>query len=238
MLTGLARQEVWSNNLANAQTPGFRQDEVILRSFPEELLFRYEQGAASNVPVGRLGMGADAAGMTTSDLPGRIVETGSALDLALEGPGFLAVRTAGGIRYTRHGRLNVDQDGFLCSGPGQRLLGPDGQAVAVPLDAGLEISLEGSIEAGGQVVGQLGLWRFADAAALRKEGSNLFLGQGAFLDVGETRLRQRSVELPNTDPVLAVTEMLSILRAYEASQRALQAQDETLGKAVNEVGRV
>jgi len=238
MLTGLARQEVWSNNLANAQTPGFRQDEVVVRSYPERAVYRQETGAPAAVPLGLLGGGADPAGMTTSALPGRIVETGGPLDVALEGEGFLGVRTAAGIRYTRHGRLRLDSEGFLCSGTGHRLLSVNGEQLRLPEGAEPVISPDGSVEVDGQTVGKLGIWVFPDPAAARKEGANLFTGAGAILSANGTALRQRSLELPNTDPVVAMTEMLSILRAYEASQKALQAQDETLGKAVNEVGRV
>lgn len=238
MLVGMARQDVWANNIANAQTPGFRQDDVMLRSFPETLLLRYEAAAPQGVSVGSLGKGADVATVVTATVPGRYVQTDSPLDVAIQGEAFLAVETAAGVRYTRHGRLLVDPEGYLSTAGGDRLIGRDGQPVAVGQGNEPSIAPDGTVSVDGAVVGQLGLWRFANVAALRKQGDNYFAEQPALPSAGETTLRQGTVELPNTDMATAMTEMLSILRAYEASQKALQAQDETLGKAVNEIGRI
>ncbi|MDP2872536.1 MAG: flagellar hook-basal body protein [Bacillota bacterium] len=238
MLVGMARQDVWSNNLANAQTPGYRQDEVALRSFPDVLLKRYEAASPAGVILGRLGSGADVAEVVACSLPGRYVQTQNPLDLALEGDGYLAVATAAGTRYTRQGRLHLDGDGFLCTATAHRVL--DQSGVPIRLAGGEEpvIEPDGRLIVAGESAGQIGLWRIAGGVSPRKEGQNLFAAGAVVPDGGMTRVRQSSVELPNLDAIGAMTEMLSILRAYEASQKALQAQDETLGKAVNEVGRV
>jgi flagellar basal-body rod protein FlgF len=238
MLVGMARQDVWSNNLANAQTPGYRQDEVALRSFPEMLLSRFDAAAPAGVVIGRLGSGADAAEVVTSTLPGRYVQTQNPLDLALEGDGYLAVATAAGTRYTRQGRLHIDDGGFLVAATGHRVLGQNGAPIRLPEGSDPVIELDGRIVVEGELSGQIGLWRIAGNLTPRKEGHNLFAAGGVVPDAGATRLRQGSIELPNLDAVGAMTEMLSILRSYEASQKALQALDETLGKAVNEVGRL
>lgn len=238
MLVGMARQDVWSNNLANSQTPGYRQDEVALRSFPETLLKRFEAAVPAGAALGRLGSGADVAGVVTSTMPGRYIQTQNRLDLALEGEGYLAVATAQGVRYTRQGRLHLDDDGYLSVATGHRVLGKGGCPLQLPGGGDPVIDLEGRVTVAGQPAGQIGVWQIAGGTAPRKEGQNLFVSAAAIPDNGATRLRQNSIELPNLDAIGAMTEMLSILRAYEASQKALQAQDETLGKAVNDVGRV
>lgn len=237
MLVGMARQDVWSNNMANSQTPGYRQDDVALRSFPEALLKRFEAAAPAGAAVGRLGFGADVAAVVTCTLPGRYVQTQNPLDVALEGDGYLAVTTAAGTRYTRHGRLHLDDDGFLCTSAGHRVLDGGGSPLRLPPAGGDPvIEADGRVVIGGQDAGTIGIWRIAGGP--QKEGHNLFVAAAAALDTGATRLRQNSIELPNLDAIGAMAEMLSILRSYEASQKALQAQDEALGKAVNEVGRV
>ena len=238
LLVGMSRQDVWANNLANAQTPGYRQDEVALRSFPETLLRRFEANSPRGVPIGTIGQGADVAAVLTSDMPGRYVQTDNPLDVALDGEAFFAVDTAAGVSYTRQGRLHVDPAGYLSVATGDRLLDIDGGMILLGDNAQPVISSDGRINNGGVEVAQIGLWRFADVAALRKQGNNYYAPLAALPSEGETLIRQGSVELPNTDLVTAMTEMIAILRAYEASQKAMQAQDETLGKAVNEVGRV
>jgi len=238
MLVGMARQDVWSNNLANAQTPGYRQDEAALRSFPEALLRRYEATTPAGAVIGTVGQGADVAAVHTSDLPGRLVQTEDRLDVALEGEAFLAVATNAGIRYTRHGRMQLDPDGYLISAAGGRVVGRDGAAIYVGSGNDPVIATDGMITVDGELAGQIGLWRFANVAALRKQGDNYYAPVAALPSEGETLIRQGMLELPNTDMVTAMTEMMSIMRAYEASQRALQSQDQTLDKAVNEIGRV
>jgi flagellar basal-body rod protein FlgG len=238
MVVGVARQDVWSNNLANSQTPGYRQDEVSLRSFPETLLKRYEAIAPGGVALGRLGYGVDVAAVVTSTLPGRYVQTQNPLDIALEGDGYLAVATAQGVRYTRQGRLHVDDDGYLAVATGHRVLDRSGQPLRPAGGGDPVIELDGRISVQGQPAGQIGVWAAAGGAVPRKEGQNFFTIGTVMQDDGATRLRQNSIELPNVDAIGAMTEMLSILRSYEASQKAMQAQGETLDKAVNEVGRV
>ena len=166
------------------------------------------------------------------------MQTDKPLNVAIQAEGFLAVAPPGGPRYTRHGRMLVDQAGYLSTAAGDRLLGRDGQPIAVGTGNEPAIATDGTVSLDGRVLGQLGLWRFGNVAALRKQGDNYYTDEEALPSEGETTLRQGAIEMPNTDMATAMTEMISILRAYEASQKALQAQDETLGKAVNEVGRV
>lgn len=239
MLVGMARQDVWSNNLANAQTPGFRQDEAVLRSFPEVLVRRFEAASPAGVPLGTLGQGADVAAVYTLDLPGRLVDTGEPLDLALVGEAFLAVDTAQGRRYTRNGRLGVDPEGYLVSSAGGRIVSEAGDGgIQVGPDARPVIAPDGTVQVGEATAGRIGLFIFDDPESLRKEGHHFFFPGESRPSAGETELLQGRVELPNTDLVTAMAQMISIARAYEASQRALRASDETLAKAVNEVGRV
>jgi flagellar basal-body rod protein FlgG len=238
MLVGVARQDVWANNLANAQTPGYRQDEAILRSFPEALVRRFEAANPAGALIGVMGHGADVAAVHTSDLPGRYVDTGERLDLALDGAAFMAVDTPQGLRYTRNGRLSVDPDGFLTSAAGGRLVAAGGGPIHVGEDAQPVIAPDGTVTVAGESVGRISLWTFADTDAIRKQGNHYYTAGEAQPSAGETRVLQGRVELPNTDLITAMSEMMSIMRAYEASQRALRAADETLGKAVNEVGRV
>lgn len=147
MLAAQRYQEVLSHNLSNAQTPGFKQDQTILKTFPEMLLYRLygERGPSrgSTVPAGRLlppRVGSLATGVYAQEgIPnfsqGPVVETGRALDLAIvddtlpvnpdtgaKGTLFFAVQVGDEIRYMRNGQLALDQDGYLTTAEGYYVL--------------------------------------------------------------------------------------------------------------------
>ena len=107
MLTELVRQDQLANDLANASTPGYKADRSAQSSFGDLLL----SNTATGQTIGPLGLGVQIAETKTDLAQGPLVQTGEPLDVALQGPGFLAVQTAQGTRYTRDGQLAVDAKG-------------------------------------------------------------------------------------------------------------------------------
>src|SRR5882672_12115109 len=104
MLAELVRQDQLANDLANASTPGYKADRAAQASFGELLL----ENSATGQPIGPLGLGVHIAELKTDLAQGPVKQTDEPLDVALAGPGFLAVQTAQGTRYTRDGQLTVD----------------------------------------------------------------------------------------------------------------------------------
>lgn len=225
MLTQLDRYDVVANNLANVGTPGYKRQEAISSAFPTMLMYRIRDSRdAAPAPIGQLGTGSLLVETITRFDPGTLEDTGNPYDLAISGDGYFTVQTENGVRYTRNGSFRADGNGRLVTIDGKLVLGSDGNAVNV---------------AGGFTPSQVRVVRVADAD-LVKEGENLFrLTTGATEPEAATDIQVTSgrIETANVNPVTAMVDMLSALRAYEANQKVVQAMDDTLGKAVNEIAR-
>ncbi|GAF65045.1 flagellar basal-body rod protein FlgF [Bacillus sp. TS-2] len=261
MVAQQQRQEMLTNNLANVQTPGFKADRSTIRSFPNMLM------AAMNVnsgPInqhqilGELSTGVYLQEQVPNFRQGDLEETGLFTDVALlqgvmpetengqPGALFYSVQAEDGeARYTRNGQFTVDGEGMLTTAGGHLVLDTDGQAINV---GGPEFSVNGNgviVNAQGEIAGQLGVVYIENSLDLIREGSGLLsyqgedaLPQAVGLDGVTYQIHQGFVEKSNVDPTQTMTEMMNAYRSFESNQRVLQAYDQSLQKAVNEIGRL
>lgn len=241
--------DILSNNLANVNTPGYRADRMLSRAFPDMLLHRINDGVgragSRPVPIGRLGTGVYVDGTALSLEEGPLQTTGNPLDVAVVGEGFFMVDTDQGPRLTRDGGFHVAADGYLVTRDGHRVLGTDGQGLYVASAHGSaeppHIDGEGGVWVQGVQVGTLAIVNVDNPALLRKEGGSRLVADEAsgmpFLMANprvETGVREGS----NVPIVGEMVRVISAYRAYEAAQKAVQAQDELLGRAVEQVARL
>ncbi|NPV28725.1 MAG: flagellar hook-basal body complex protein [Firmicutes bacterium] len=256
MMAKQVQSDVISHNLANAGTPGYRRDEVALRSFPQMLLVRCrdrvrgELGAGLQAPprIGTLGTGSVVDAVATSYRPGIWQETGNPLDLALRGNVYFAVRDAGGQTfYTRNGSFVLDGTGRLVTTANLAVLGErNGQLEEIyvsdgKLEVGPDGSLRGAVNAAGQEIPRLALVAGPPGGAgagWRKVGNSLFQGEPQPVAGVDYEVKQGFREGSNVNPVEEMASLIAVMRAYEANQKVVQAIDSTLEKVVNEVGRV
>ncbi len=242
LVAGLFRQELISHNLANVQTAGFKELTTGLDEFSRLPLSRLSEGAiagASGTMVGAASLGVVTEGAVTNFSAGALRETRQPFDLALSGDGFFRIQTPDGERYTRDGRFTRDENGHLVTVDRNLLLDTDGQPLVVPPgDAAIES--DGRITVDGQAVGQIGLANFSQPdTELKRDGQNLFAAADGVTSTASTAsVHQGFIETSNVDVTRTMASMMSVARAYEAAQRAIQLQDEMTGKAVNEIGRV
>jgi flagellar basal-body rod protein FlgF len=239
LTTATLRLGVVSNNVANAQTPGFKQDRLPDQVGKSLDLARWavdDQGR----PVGSIQLGPQV-GVSQLDLAaGPMQETANPLDLAIGGTGFFAVQAADGTtRYTRDGGFNADLDGTLRTRDGSAVLGADGQRIVLPTNAEIGVAADGTIVANGNTVGQLQVVDFAPGSNLTKVGNGQFTAPNGTLPtpVNGAQVYQGYIEGSNVDMTETVVATMNLVRAYEANQRLLQMQDETLKSAVNELGK-
>jgi flagellar basal-body rod protein FlgF len=248
MDTHMRRLAVEANNLANARTPGYKQDRVPVESFALLLRGRTDPAIPMlDVPfpapaqtelIGPIGSGVFPWEPVLDLSQGSPYQTGELLDLALIGPGFFAVQTPDGERYTRAGNFLVDGNGMLRTATGDLVLGEQG-----PIQVGggdLSIASDGTIFVNGNAVARLRLVEF-DAPALRKVGENYLAPQDPAVlprPATATQVLQGYLEGSNVDLSRTMVRLIELQRAYELSARALQLQDQTLGQAINDVGRV
>lgn len=240
------RMETLANNLANASTIGYKRDTSLQADFQPVLLSRLaDRDDTTGLPaaptaVGAFTFGTRPGATATRLADGHLRRTGGGLDVALTGDGFFAVATPRGVRYTRDGAFGQDASGRLVTQEGYAVL-VDGRPVS-----GRQITIgdDGSVRVDGAGAGTLTVVGSDRAGPLHKVGGNLWSvgGPGATLVVpagsgGGYQLRVGYLETANLDPVLEMVELMAAMRSYEANQKAVQAQDQTLDKAVNEIGR-
>lgn len=231
MLTELARQDAISGDLANASTPGYKPEVVSQASFGDIL----SSAGGSLQPLDLVGYGSTVAKTSIDLTQGPLQSTGEPLDVALEGPGFLAVQTAQGVRYTRDGQLSVDGAGRLTDSIGDPVLDQSGKTITVGAhSADLAISQSGAITAGKSSLGTLGVFSLTNPA---KAGDNLFTGTPGAKPAG-TSVVQGSLEGSGVNPANVMIDMIVSLRSYESSQKVIQSIDETLQRGIDGAGSV
>ncbi|QIA26239.1 flagellar hook-basal body protein [Thermaerobacter sp. PB12/4term] len=237
MLARVLQQERLAGDLANVNTPGYKASRNVTEAFPELLLSRLD-GTGAPV-VGPLGTGTVVAEPGADMRPGPWVTTGRPQDLALEGDGFFVVMGPGGPAYTRAGNFTVGPEGYLQAPDGSPVLDTTGQPLLVG-SAQFTVRPDGQVVGGDAVLGTIARVTFANPAGLRRVGDNLWQAtpESGPAVPAATPVRQGVLEQSNVDPVQVVVAMLANFRAFEAAQRAVQAQDQTLGLAIQEVGRV
>jgi flagellar basal-body rod protein FlgF len=214
MVAEMVRQDQIANDLANAATPGYKSDRAQQRSFGDLLLENTKTGET----VGRLGIGPLITKQVTDLAPEALKSTGEPLDLAIAGPGYFAVQTANGVRYTRDGSFKAAADGTLTDQLGNAVLGTDRRPVKVDAD--------GTVDAA-----KVGNFALTD---VKKQGDSYFTGTAAGAGKGEVQsgyLEGSGVEAGRT-----MVDMMASLRAFEAGQKAIQTIDGTLQQAAGQVG--
>jgi flagellar basal-body rod protein FlgG len=215
MLAEQTRQDLIANDLANASTPGYKSDRATQRTFDEVLL----QNTKSGETVGALGEGVAIDRQATDWRAEPVKHTEEPLDFAIQGDGFFTVRGADGTQYTRNGRFSSSADGFLTTATGETVLGRDGRPVRVGADGAVDPNA-------------LGVTLLTDP---RKAGEGFVTGTPAGQAPANTVV-SGALETSGADPARAMVDMIASMRAFEAGQRVIRTIDDTLDKAVNQVG--
>lgn len=267
MLAQQRRTEMLTNNMANANTPGFKAEQSSMRAFPEMLLQRFDEQKiptvkGMNLPVNQM-VGPINTGVYMQEampkfIQGDVHDTGQSTDLALldvlmpqnqetgfAGSVFFTVQNAQGeMRYTRNGDFTLDGDGFLTTSSGNYVLDTAGNPIQLASDQ-FTVDENGVLQGPAGETAILGVGYSADPFQLVKEGDGLFrTNDGAAL--GDARgvagvqfsMLQGKIEKSNVDVSRTMTDMLTAYRAFEANQKVLQAYDKSMDKAANEIGRI
>lgn len=174
-------------------------------------------------------------GSRSSFSPGTLRTTNNPLDVALVGPGFFAITTAEGTRYTRDGRFTVNPSGLLATLDGNLVRGEQGSIYVG--EGQVLLNERGEITVDGEPVDKLLIVEFNDRDGLVRHGSNLY---EALPEAGAPFRYQATVapgtlEMANVNVVREMVNLINIQRSYEANQKVVQAFDESLGKIINEV---
>jgi flagellar basal-body rod protein FlgF len=221
------RLDTIANNVANSTTAGFRAENVTF----ESVLSQTQRSSVAYSGTGE---------STFSRLSGPIVQTSNPLDIAIHGDAFLSVNSAAGPVYTRDGRMRISTQGDLENMNGQAILDPGGGPIQINPNRGpIQISRDGTISQNGQRVGRIGLFHIpANAQLTRHEGAAVVPDQPAepVVDFVSTGIAQGYVEQANVNPMLEMTRLISVTRAFEAMTSAGEQSDRKLNDAIRALG--
>jgi flagellar basal body rod protein FlgG len=242
LISQVNRLQVASNNLANAQTTGFKMDQVVTA---QRLPARIGSGLAADphLLLEALGGGQMADPTRYILAQGGLRPSGGQLDLAIEGDGFFLVgdETGSDTRLTRDGRFTRDPDGELAMlGTGLKVLSDRHRPIPVPLGT-LTIGPDGSVSQGETQLGRIGLVDVPNPAALRKLGNSLIAtgaASGSPQPSEGSTLWHGFLESSTVEPVLEMTGLVRISRAVEANANLMKAQDQMMGQTINTFGKV
>jgi flagellar basal-body rod protein FlgF len=223
--------DVRAENIANADTPGFKGETVM---FSDYLL---QQRGVATPPGGQtVQMVQDRA--TWRDFQeGQVEKTGNALDLALQGDGFFTVNTQRGPRYTRSGRFSISQTGQIVDMAGNTLLGTDGRPITItPDDTNLVVTSDGGISGDAGPIGKLRVVRFDDQQSMQAEGSSLFNTSQPPRAVAQPDVMQGAVEGANVQPITQLTQMMSEMREFQFASQFVDAEAKREQSAIDQIG--
>jgi len=232
MNSQLLKQEVTANNLANANTTGFKK-EGVFRKYLIDLNTILQEYATDFKNM------EDVDAVIIDFKQGELYPTGNPLDTAIEGDGFFAVQTPRGIRYTRNGNFQLGQDGFLVTGNGYPVLGTEGLIRLQGQNVFIED--DGTVTVDEELVDILQIVDFSKPYRLNKIGDGLFdaeEGTAFQLDTNRFKLRQGVLEQANVEIVEEMVNLIQTARDFETNQKSITMQDTTLDRAVNDVGRI
>ena len=236
MLAAQTQSEVIGDNVANVKTPGYKEQLASNISFPSLLIQRMGGNRASEtVQIGGMGTGVGVDRAALSNVQGDLQTTDVKTDLALMSQGYFVVQTPLGERYTRNGHFQTNGNGMLQSPDGYALLGEKGPIG--PLSSEFSVNADGTIVDKGRSVDRLRVVEIP-ADALKLEGQSVYSASQPVQASAGAQVLQGSIEASNVDLSGQMMKMMTVMKAYEANQKVIQTQDEMLGKAVNEVGKI
>ncbi len=240
-LAAEARLDVIANNIANIDTPGFKHGYAVIQARETAALELPRFEPSRREVLDRLGGGALVSEVAFDRSSGALFRTGRDLDVAIEGDGWFPVAKDGETFYTRAGNFLRAADGRLvAAASGAAVLSDAGQPIVLPSGARTAISEDGAIFVDDEPIAHIAARGTLDPGQFAPHGDNLFryLGQGAPAPASNSRFHQAFLERGTTNAVREMVAMIRAFRAYESNQRVIVQQDETFGRAVNDVGRL
>ncbi len=230
MVTQFNRLNVISNNLANINTPGFKQDNIIIGDF--EKLFSQKRDV---LPLqNNTKKAAKFLNRNLNKVPivveeysnfsiGNLQRTSNPLDLALKQKDAFFTVEANGLKLTRAGNFNLDSRGFLVTKEGYKVLDIKNNPIQIPLDAkNITIDKNADIYVDGEKIATLKIVRIKNLNTLKKIGNTLwsFNPKEAKIETTNTVL-QGFLEKSNVNPIIQMTDLIQTNRMVEAYQKVM-----------------
>ncbi len=238
LYVGLSRQmvlrrelDIVANNIANADTNGFKVESLMTKEQPVR-----PPGAGQPLIhfVGDDGIARDFSA-------GEPRRTDAVLDLSIDGQGFFKVTTKNGDRYTRDGHFRTDANGVVTTQAGDPVADDGGGQITIdPQKKGeITISADGVVSQGTERIGKIGVYKFPSLSALEKTGDNLYQNASnqAAVAAPDAKVRQGVLESSNVNPIVQISRMVEINRAYEQANQMASSEADLSRNSVSRLGR-
>ncbi len=249
--TGMINQEhrmdVLTNNLANADTNGYKKEGATAQSFDSILAYKIKDNSEGYRLAKRTGVhnpGVKIGEGYTDFSQGPLKTTENPYDLALTDKGFFAVEFTNkqgetSVKYTRDGNFTLNESGELVTQDGDRVLGTDGQPVKIDPLKDTQINVQGQVIQDGSVAATIQVTDFEDYNYLQRYGENYFEPiDGATEKDAAAKVYAGYLETSNISVVTEMVNMITVSRAYETNQKVITTYDGTLDIAANQLGKV
>ena len=240
MISNAAQQKTLSHNIANLDTPGFKQILNTVQDFMHTQV-QYSPGnllKTNLTNIGTLGLGTQYGPEFVDFSQGALQTTGNPYDLAVDGNGLFTVKTPQGTRYTRDGRFIRNSQNNLVTVDGYQVLNQAGQPIKLP-DGTMSVAQDGTIAVNGATVTKLGLAVFTNPKVdLVRDTGNMFTSAAKPTTTNAGVIVQSTLESSNTDPTQVMTQLVGVARSYEADQQMVQNEDSLTGKTIATLGHV
>lgn len=241
------KQNVITNNLANANTLGFKSDTLGLKSFEEVYIQNKDSSRDGKTPnrIGSLSLGVAIDSIDTYFTQGNLNETNKNTDFAISGRGFFTIQRqtnqGNDVYYTRDGNFKVSTDGYLITKDGDNVLGRNrvtGNMEPIRINSNdFRIDENNNIFQNGISTQSLAMADFQDYSTLVKVGDNNYLGENPVYN-SVVYVSQGYTEGSNVDVSSEMVNLMTNLRSFESNQTVIKVVDETLRQAATEIGRV
>nr|WP_294510358.1 flagellar hook-basal body complex protein [uncultured Rhodopila sp.] len=222
--------DITANNLANANTPGYRTERVQFSDWIDP------QPSAASVPGSRTVTYTQDRATWRESQPGTIVHTANTFDLALTNQGYFTVSTPAGPRLTRDGRFGLMPGGALADSNGNAVLDTAGKPIRIaPTDTQISIAGDGSISSENGPIARIGVVQPSDEKKMRAEGATRFVPDAKTSPIGSPGIVQGAVEQSNVQPVMEVTRMMDDVRQFQFVTQLLQAESDRQQTAIDKL---
>lgn len=246
MINEQNRMDVLTNNLANADTTGFKKEGATSQSFDDVLAYKIKDASVGGKlakGIGTLNLGVKVGENYTDYSQGSFRVTENPYDVAISGSGFYAVEftSKAGVmdtKYTRDGSFTLNREGYLVTKDGDYVLGTNGRIRLDPLKES-SIDAQGNISQNGVRVATIRLVDFEDYNYLEHYGENYFQPvEGAKTKAADATIQSGYLETSNVQVVSEMVEMISTSRQYESNQKLITTIDSSLEIAMNRLGKI
>ena len=222
--------DVIANNIANANTDGFKAQRVLFSDYLSQ-----QQGV--DAPSGGAVLHYTQDRATYLDRKdGSLTQTGNPLDMALSGPGFFTVSTSAGPRLTRSGKFGLMPDGHIADASGNLLLDKNGSPLQLsPSDTNIRISGNGTISTDNGTIGQVGVVTVDDPNQLVPEGGTLYRATAGTTSTAQPKVTQGMIETSNVQPINELTHMIQTQRDFQFVSQFVESENQRQQSAIDKI---